>query len=105
MAQSDIEIAGLAKVGETDAKYLVSLIRSIPGFPKEGIIFRDFMPVLADARAFGILMNALEAALPVDAGSFDLVAGLEARGFPLLQHAWARDSSPYARPASSLRKP
>lgn len=39
MAQSDIEIAGLAKVGETDAKYLVSLIRSIPGFPKEGIIF------------------------------------------------------------------
>ena len=33
MAQSDIEIAGLAKVGETDAKYLVSLIRSIPGFP------------------------------------------------------------------------
>ena len=81
MAQSDIEIAGLAKVGETDAKYLVSLIRSIPGFPKEGIIFRDFMPVLADARAFGILMNALEAALPVDAGSFDLVAGLEARGF------------------------
>ena len=43
MAQSDIEIAGLAKVGETDAKYLVSLIRSIPGFPKEGIIFRDFM--------------------------------------------------------------
>lgn len=35
MAQSDIEIAGLAKVGETDAKYLVSLIRSIQAaFPK-----------------------------------------------------------------------
>ena len=59
----------------------MSLIRSIPGFPKEGIIFRDFMPVLADARGLGILMDALEAALPVPADQFDAVAGLEARGF------------------------
>ena len=39
------------------------------------------MPVLADARAFGVLLDALEAALPVDPNDFDAVAGLEARGF------------------------
>ena len=59
MAASDITVSGLNKVGAEDAAYLVSKIRTIPGFPKEGILFRDFMPVLADARAFGILMGAL----------------------------------------------
>ena len=80
-AQSDIRINRLALVGEENAGHVMSLIRSIPGFPKEGIIFRDFMPVLADARGLGILMDALEAALPVPADQFDAVAGLEARGF------------------------
>ena len=77
MAASDITVSGLNKVGAEDAAYLVSKIRTIPGFPKEGILFRDFMPVLADARAFGILMGALEAALPVDVDDFDMVAGLD----------------------------
>lgn len=81
MASSDITVSGLSKVGAEDAAYLISKIRTIPGFPKEGILFRDFMPALADARAFGILMDALEAALPVSADDFDVVAGLEARGF------------------------
>ena len=57
MAASDITVSGLNKVGAEDAAYLVSKIRTIPGFPKEGILFRDFMPVLADARAFGILIQ------------------------------------------------
>ena len=48
MTQSDITIERLADVGASDAAYLVSKIRTIPGFPKEGIKFRDFMPVLAD---------------------------------------------------------
>ncbi|MBT1181186.1 adenine phosphoribosyltransferase [Bifidobacterium sp. CP2] len=81
MTQSDITIEDLGKVGQADAEYLVSLIRTIPGFPKEGIKFRDFMPVLADAKALGILMKALEKTLPVPVDSFDVVAGLEARGF------------------------
>ena len=72
MASSDITVSGLSKIGNENAEYLVSKIRTIPGFPKEGILFRDFMPVLADARAF---------ALPVAADEFDIIAGLEARGF------------------------
>ena len=74
-AQSDIRINRLALVGEENADHVMSLIRSIPGFPKEGIIFRDFMPVLADAKGLSILMDALEAALPVPVDQFDAVAG------------------------------
>lgn len=81
MAQSDITIDALDKVGRQDAEYLVSLVRSIPGFPKEGIIFRDFMPVFADPKGLRILLEALEAALPVPASEFDSIAGLESRGF------------------------
>ena len=36
MTQSDITIERLADVGAGDAAYLVSKIRTIPGFPKEG---------------------------------------------------------------------
>ena len=104
MASSDITVSGLSKIGNENAEYLVSKIRTIPGFPKEGILFRDFMPVLADARAFGLLLDALEAALPVAADEFDIIAGLEARGFLLVlrwQRVWARASSQCARLASS----
>ena len=78
---SDITITQLDRIGREQAQYLVSRIRSVPGFPKEGIIFRDFMPVLADPKALRLLMEGLEAALPGPADSFDAVAGLEARGF------------------------
>lgn len=81
MAQSDITIDALSKVGQQDAEYLVSLVRSVPGFPKEGIIFRDFMPVLADPKGLKILLKALEEALPVSPSEFDSIAGLESRGF------------------------
>ena len=70
MAQSDITIDALSKVGQQDAEYLVSLVRSVPGFPKEGIIFRDFMPVLADPKGLKILLKALEEALPVSPSEF-----------------------------------
>ncbi|MBW3092812.1 adenine phosphoribosyltransferase [Bifidobacterium sp. 82T10] len=81
MSQSDITIARLAEIGQDNAEYLISRIRSVRGFPKEGINFRDFMPVLADPKALGLMLDALEAALPVPADSFDAIAGLEARGF------------------------
>lgn len=81
LSQSDISFADIKNIDEQDAQYLVSLIRSVPGFPQKGIIFRDFMPVFADSRALRILMQALEAALPVPIDQIDAIAGLEARGF------------------------
>ncbi len=81
MASSDISIEQLARVGRKDAEYLVSLIRSIPGFPKQNILFRDFMPVLNDARGLRIMLRALKLSLPIASDEFDSIAGLEARGF------------------------
>ncbi|MFT8592889.1 MAG: adenine phosphoribosyltransferase [Bifidobacterium sp.] len=81
MSNSDITIAKLNTVGEANAQYVVSLIRSIPDFPKQGILFRDFMPVLSDSKANHLLNEALVKAIPVNLDEFDTIAGLEARGF------------------------
>ena len=89
MSSSDIAIADLDNIPAEDAEYLISLIRTIPGYPKSEILFRDFMPVFADAKGLRILIQALQSALPVSIESFDAIAGLEARGFlfgPLLAH-------------------
>ncbi len=56
---------------------IASRIRAIPDFPKPGILFRDLTPLLADAAAFAAATDALAGI----AGDFDLIAGVEARGF------------------------
>lgn len=55
MTHSDITLAASATLDAADVDYLTSLIRSVPDFPKQGIMFRDFMPVFADARGLRIL--------------------------------------------------
>jgi adenine phosphoribosyltransferase len=56
-------------------------IRDIPDFPKPGIVFKDIMPLLADAAAFRAAVEGLaEFAAPRRP---DLVMGAEARGFIL----------------------
>ena len=50
MSQTDIHVANAASMSQDDARYLISLIRTVPDFPREGILFRDFMPVFADSR-------------------------------------------------------
>jgi adenine phosphoribosyltransferase len=61
----------------TDMGALAALVRVVPDFPKPGILFRDLTPLLADGAAF----RATTAALADRAGAFDLIAGVEARGF------------------------
>lgn len=81
MTTTDITVNPLKNVSSEDANYLASLVRTIPGFPNPKIVFRDFLPVFADARGMNILIESLVDSLPVSKDSFDLVAGLEARGF------------------------
>lgn len=83
MVNSDISLARPDSLDHEDAQYLCSLIRTIPGFPAQGINFRDFMPVFADPRGLDLLITALLNSLPVSADEFDYIAGLEARGFLL----------------------
>lgn len=57
-----------------------SLIGTIADYPEPGILFRDITPLLADAAA---LRATTEAIIEPFAGQFDVVAGIEARGFLL----------------------
>ena len=60
---------------------LTQYIRTIPDFPKEGIMFRDITTLFNDADG---LKAAVEASMASVKGySFTRVAGLEARGFML----------------------
>ncbi|MFT4229648.1 MAG: adenine phosphoribosyltransferase [Microbacterium sp.] len=56
------------------------LIRTIPDYPEPGVLFRDITPLLADAAALRAVVDALVAPFR---GEFDVVAGIEARGFLL----------------------
>jgi len=58
---------------------LKKCIRSIPDFPKPGIMFRDITPLLADPRAFREAVRRM--AEPYKKGSVDVVIGAESRGF------------------------
>ena len=57
-----------------------SLIRTIADYPEPGVLFRDITPLLADAAA---LRSCIEELAQPFAGGFDVVAGVEARGFLL----------------------
>ncbi|MEO6115772.1 MAG: adenine phosphoribosyltransferase [Pseudolysinimonas sp.] len=62
----------------TDA--LDRLTAIVPDFPSPGILFRDLTPVFADAAALRSVIDELIAPF---AGTFDVIAGVEARGFVL----------------------
>jgi adenine phosphoribosyltransferase len=56
-------------------------IRTIPDYPKPGVMFRDITTLLGDARAFHDVVQLL--AEPWRGERIDRVAGIEARGFIL----------------------
>jgi adenine phosphoribosyltransferase len=58
-----------------------SVIRSIPDYPKPGIIFRDITTLLGHPRAFRRAVDEL--VQPYVGVRIDKVAGIEARGFIL----------------------
>ncbi|MTE23881.1 adenine phosphoribosyltransferase [Microbacterium excoecariae] len=55
-----------------------SLIATTPDYPEPGVLFRDLSPLFADAAALRAVGEAL--AEPFR-GRFDIVGGIEARGF------------------------
>ena len=56
-----------------------SLIRTVPDFPKPGILFRDITTLLKDAAGFSLVVEELAAAYRDE--RVDKVAGIESRGF------------------------
>jgi adenine phosphoribosyltransferase len=70
---------GTGAVGASTLDRALGLIAEVPDFPEPGIRFRDLTPMLSDAAAFRAVVGALAATVPP---ASDLVAGVEARGFP-----------------------
>ncbi|TCL74754.1 adenine phosphoribosyltransferase [Rhizobium sp. BK251] len=60
---------------------LAASIRSIPDYPKPGIIFRDITTLLGNPRAFRRAVDEL--VQPYAGTKIDKIAGMEARGFIL----------------------
>ena len=58
---------------------LKKYIRSIPDWPKKGILFRDITPLLADPKALPAAIDALCAGFT--GAEVEYVAAVEARGF------------------------
>ncbi len=58
---------------------IASIIRDIPDFPKEGIIFKDITPLLGDPEAMRQTADRLAA--PFLGRDIDAVCGVEARGW------------------------
>src|SRR5258705_5863284 len=70
---------------------LKATVRTIPDYPKKGILFRDITTLLADARAFRRAVDEL--VQPWAGLKIDKVAGIEARGF-IIGGAVAHQGSP-----------
>jgi adenine phosphoribosyltransferase len=60
---------------------LRSAIRTVPNFPKPGIMFRDITTLLKDPRCLAQCVDLLAA--HYGAQNIDIVAGVESRGFIL----------------------
>jgi adenine phosphoribosyltransferase len=60
-------------------RYVRGLIREIPDFPQPGVLFKDITPLIADPKAFHIVLDAI--AHHFVGERVDAVVGVESRGF------------------------
>jgi adenine phosphoribosyltransferase len=68
-------------VTRVDLDQLRALVRDVPDFPQEGIVFKDITPLLADELAFSTVIDLI--VVHFGRGNVDKVVGIEARGFIL----------------------
>lgn len=64
---------------EENIKKIKSMIRDVPNFPKEGILFRDITTALKDAATLKLTVDEIYEAFKDE--KIDYVAGIESRGF------------------------
>ena len=95
-----------------DLERVKALVRDVPDFPQEGIVFKDITPLLADPIAFSTVIDLI--VVHFGRGNVDKVVGIEARGFILAspvayhfgagfvpvrkkdKHPWETESADYA---------
>jgi adenine phosphoribosyltransferase len=62
-------------------EFIASKIESVPDFPKQGIVFKDITPLLADPRGLKVTAQAMAADIKRQGIEPTIVAGTESRGF------------------------
>ncbi|KOV81436.1 adenine phosphoribosyltransferase [Nocardia sp. NRRL S-836] len=76
----------------------LGLLREVPDFPRPGVVFRDFTPVLADPDALRAVVDALQDKID---DSTQVIAAIESRGFLLgaaLGYGWRYGVVPLRKP-------
>jgi adenine phosphoribosyltransferase len=58
-----------------------SRIRTVPDYPKKGIMFRDITTLIKDPVGFRLVIDGLTQRYIQGDPSFDIVVGIESRGF------------------------
>jgi adenine phosphoribosyltransferase len=71
----------MAQSGTSSPEFLKQRIRSVPDFPKPGILFYDITTLLRDPAGFKAAIEQL--ARPFEGAGIDVVVGIESRGFIL----------------------
>lgn len=64
-----------------DTKYLKEIIRTVPNWPEEGVMFRDITPLFQNPQALRLMMDAFVHRYFDE--NIDVIAGVDARGFLL----------------------
>jgi adenine phosphoribosyltransferase len=77
VTQTDADVRGDS--GPDAAALVASRVLDVPDFPRPGIVFKDLMPLFADGDVFRRVVDGIVA--HHGAAAFDVVAGVEARGF------------------------
>src|SRR5256885_4992120 len=65
--------------GPAVAALVADRVLDVPDFPQDGVVFKDLSPVFADGDGFRGVIDGIVAHYGAD--GFDVVAGIEARGF------------------------
>jgi len=58
-----------------------SKIRTIPDYPKKGIMFRDITTLIKDPVGFRLIIDSFTQRYIENANQFDVIVGIESRGF------------------------
>ncbi|MDD5192642.1 MAG: adenine phosphoribosyltransferase [Candidatus Nanoarchaeia archaeon] len=69
----------IEKIADSDIDFIKSKIRTVPDFPKPGIMFRDITTLVRDPEGFSRTMKVFENRYKNK--EIDLIAGIESRGF------------------------
>jgi adenine phosphoribosyltransferase len=78
---SGSDSAGHPDAPDAPSKRVRALIRSVPGFPRAGVSYKDITPLIEDGGGMRLAVDALAQAIDAAGIEYDRIVSAEARGF------------------------